>query len=527
MSETQAMSYDEIPYESRAHVEAHPDRLATLATLFGMRPPSLDRARVLEIGCAGGGNLIPMALAMPEARFTGIDLSTRQIADARGVADQLTLTNLTLQARSVADPADDLGEFDYILCHGVFSWVPPDVQEAILELCRRQLASNGVAFISYNTLPGWHQRGLIRELMTFYTRTISDPIAKAKRAREVVDLVAAAAPERDGSHARALVREAERLRGQSDSYLIHEHLETDNNPLYVHDFVERADAHGLQYLTDARFQTMPDNQPAETLQVLDSLAGDDPLGREQALDFLCNRAFRRSLLCHADVPLTHPPTPDSLASLRVSTLIGPASTSIDLFSDAVEQFRGIQVPASLSTNNPLIKSALMVLFEHWPRSLPFEELRMRTYTLLARAPGPNPPPIDRDPGSLGAALLQGVAAGCVDLHAFEPEFNTQISEQPTASPWARTEAETSPRVTNLRHQIIELSGFDRLVLRQLDGRRDWYALLDALDEAVTSGEFPIHQDGQAITDNLKIRQILGKSLDPSLKRLASSCLLVT
>lgn len=527
MSETHAISYDQVPYESRAHVEAHPDRLAILATLFGMSPPSVERARVLEIGCAGGGNLIPMALAMPDAQFTGIDLSPRQIADAQGLADRLGLTNLSLQARSVADPSDDPGEFDYILCHGVFSWVPPEVQGAILDLCRRQLAPNGVAFVSYNTLPGWHQRGLIRELMTFQTRNIADPIARARRAREVVERVAAAALDQDGPYAQALRREADRLRGQSDSYILHEHLETENHPFYVHDFVERAAAHGLQYLADARFQTMPDNQPATTVQALDSLAGDDPLGREQALDFLSNRAFRRSLLCHAGVDLTRPPAPEALGSLRVSTLVGPASSKIDLFSDGVEHFRGMQVPASTTTNNPLIKAALLVLFEHWPHSLPFEELRMRTYTLLARAPGPNPPPIDRDPRSLGVALLQGFAAGCVDLHAFEPEFQTQISDQPTASPWARIEAETGVRVTNLRHRIIELSAFDRLVLRQLDGSRDWYAVLDALDEAVSSGEFPIHQDGQAITDNLKVRQILGKSLDPSLNRLASSCLLVS
>src|SRR5258706_13848073 len=86
-------SYDAVPYSVGAFPQTRPDRLATLATLFGLHPAPPSCARVLELGCAPGGNLIPMALADPEARFVGIDLSARQIADAQATARELNLGN--------------------------------------------------------------------------------------------------------------------------------------------------------------------------------------------------------------------------------------------------------------------------------------------------------------------------------------------------------------------------------------------------------------------------------------------------
>src|SRR5687768_17974910 len=81
-----ASSYDAVPYSVGAFPQTRPDRLATVAKLFGMRPAPPSRCRVLELGCAAGGNLIPMALADNASDFVGIDLSARQIADAQATA---------------------------------------------------------------------------------------------------------------------------------------------------------------------------------------------------------------------------------------------------------------------------------------------------------------------------------------------------------------------------------------------------------------------------------------------------------
>ena len=88
--------YDQVPYPSLSYSQSHPDRLATVATLLGMSPTPVNRCRVLELGCASGGNLIPMAYGLPESDFVGIDNSARQIAEGQAMVKTLGLKNVTL-----------------------------------------------------------------------------------------------------------------------------------------------------------------------------------------------------------------------------------------------------------------------------------------------------------------------------------------------------------------------------------------------------------------------------------------------
>ncbi len=293
-------SYDRVPYPSSSIHSAHPDNLATRALLFGLEPPDLRCVRVLELGCADGGNLIPMASELPEGRFLGLDLSPRQIEDGRRRLEALGLPNVELRAMSIldVDAGASLGEFDYVLVHGVFSWVGPEVQDAILRICRECLAPRGVAYVSYNTFPGWHQRMMVREMMTFYTHGLEDPWERAERGLGLLEIVTEAAAGGDELHARFLRSRLEHLSGYRDrpSYVIHEYLEESNAPVYFHDFMARASRHGLQYLADAETELAEIEilKPA-VAERLRAAAGDR-VGLEQALDFVVNRAFRRSLL---------------------------------------------------------------------------------------------------------------------------------------------------------------------------------------------------------------------------------------
>lgn len=151
---TLARSYDETPYPGRAYAHPHPDYMAVLATLLGLNPPPVACCRVLEIGCASGANLIPMALSLPGASFIGIDISPRQIAEGQRTIDALGLTNITLLVRDLQEVGDELGQFDYIIAHGVYSWAPAPVRDRLMALTKRCLAPNGIAYISYNTYPG-------------------------------------------------------------------------------------------------------------------------------------------------------------------------------------------------------------------------------------------------------------------------------------------------------------------------------------------------------------------------------------
>jgi cyclopropane fatty-acyl-phospholipid synthase-like methyltransferase len=176
-------SYDEVPYESHPQTQTHPARLAAVATLFGLRPAPVETARVLELGCAAGGNLVPVAEAFPNATCLGVDASERQVADGRRLVERLGLPNLTLRRADVLDLGPDLGTFDYVICHGVFSWVAPPVQDKILRVCAEHLAPNGVAYVSYNTYPGRHMRGMIRDMMRFHARKFAAPADRVRQSR--------------------------------------------------------------------------------------------------------------------------------------------------------------------------------------------------------------------------------------------------------------------------------------------------------------------------------------------------------
>src|SRR5258705_2791900 len=183
-------SYEELPYPNFSFALTHPDRLATIGLLFGLAPVPVDRCRVLELGCSAGGNLIPMAATLPHSEFVGIDFSATAIGN--GVADiaALALTNIRLLPMDIRDFGDAFGSFNYIIAHGVYSWVPEDVRESLLALCARCLAPSGIAYVSYNTLPGWHARGAIRDAMRYHTRQFTDARTKVLQARAMLDFLA-------------------------------------------------------------------------------------------------------------------------------------------------------------------------------------------------------------------------------------------------------------------------------------------------------------------------------------------------
>ena len=315
-------TYDDVPYDSYPFRRTHPDTLAVIATLFGMTPPAVDRCRVLELGCAGGGNLIPMALGLPGSQFVGIDLSRRQIADGLRVVEAVGLSNIELKPFNVMDIDAGFGRFDYIIAHGLFSWVPDAVQEKILAACAEHLSPNGVAFISYNTYPGWHQPGMVREMMAYHARQFAEPLDKVQQARGLLAFLCNAVGP-NSVYGQILAQEHGILKDRLDSYLYHEYLEPENKPLYFHEFVERAAAHRLQYLGETNLREMLLSEfPTRVQQALQPLA-TSRIELEQYIDFLRDRRFRHTLLCHADVRVQPRLTPDVMPAFHLTSLAVP------------------------------------------------------------------------------------------------------------------------------------------------------------------------------------------------------------
>ena len=115
-------TYDSVPYTSFAYAYTHPDLLCVLGRLFGLSPAPPKRCRVLELGCASGGNLIPMAELLPDSSFVGIDRSRVQIDRGRALVGELGLANIELSQGDIMRlDTQALGSFDYVICHGVFA----------------------------------------------------------------------------------------------------------------------------------------------------------------------------------------------------------------------------------------------------------------------------------------------------------------------------------------------------------------------------------------------------------------------
>jgi methyltransferase-like protein/predicted O-methyltransferase YrrM len=450
-------SYDLLPYSSKPYAQTHPDNLATVASLAGLRPPALEHCRVLELGCASGGNLIPMAASLPGATFVGVDRSPRQIAEARSLADAIELTNIEFRTLDILDIDSAIGRFDFIVCHGVFSWVSPDVQEAILTLCERNLSDNGVAVVSYNVLPGWHVKGLIRKMMVDGVRTSDAPEEQVRQARSILQRLGRDLTNRRDPYSRLLSDRVAMAANGSDTYLFHDYLEEVNEPVYLHQFVERAAAHGLRYLGDAKLRTS-------------ARAARDRVEREQYIDYIVNRSFRRSLLCHAEAQLDPAVAASSVLECHATAQARPVSAAPEIDSDRVEDFRGPDGKL-WSTSHSLDKALLVSLAGRFPASLSFSRLSDEVGRLSGKPP---------DAQDLADRLLRSWRVDLVDLHRHPPQLPERISERPTASPLARIQARTSREVTNLRHRSVELDPVAQAMLCLLDGMHDRSALTTEL-----------------------------------------------
>ena len=430
-------AYDRVPYPGHPFAQTHPDRLATVATLFGLDPAHPARCRLLELGCGDGGNLVPMAYALPDSAFCGVDLSAGAIEQAEALRAALGLANVELhRADLTALPA--LGAFDYVVAHGVYSWIAPAARDALLAACRAHLAPGGVAYVSYDVMPGGHVREITRQILRWHLRDVDDPAERIAGARGLLRALADAGQE-----------QAEWALEQGDPALYHDELAPHHEAILFTDFVAHARRHGLEFLAEADVFEM------QAAVLPDELAGGDVIAREQYLDFFKGRMFRQTLLCHAGRERREP----TAAVVRGMLAATPARPAGEVGPGRVE-FRGPH-GAALTTDHDAVKAALVALGEAWPRALAVADL---------------------DGDAVCEALLRAYAVNLVQLHVWAPEIANAPSERPVASALARLQAAAGTRITNLRHGTIDVPDeLGRRLITLLDGTRDRAALQRELD----------------------------------------------
>lgn len=524
-----ADSYAEVPYPSYCHPLTNIDGLCARGRLFGLPTASPRACRVLELGCASGGNLAPLAERWPGSTFVGIDRAASQIARGRELVDALGLTNIELHAADIStlEPGA-LGRFDYVLCHGVYSWVPAAVQARLLDLLPELLGPGGLALVSYNVYPGWQQREMVRKLMVFRSQTEASAGDRVRAARTVVELVCeavAARREHIGAAApdlyeQGLVREREVVRRVADSFLCHEHLERDNTPVLFHEFMAEVSARPLAYVSDAALDTMVTRDlPEATLAQLRALAADR-VGFEQYLDFVRNREFRVSLLCRADARPRVDIDPAAVTRLRFAQHSRPLEP---LEPGSLGPGRALSFPVhgspdertAIRVADPLVKAALVELCSRWPASLAFAELERGATRRLTELELELP----EDPRAhLVGGLVECLVRNAIIARAVEPPLARTLA-RPRVSAFNLRAAVEGGWIAGLDHETFMLEPTLALLVPLLDGR-DPRALLVALRELVAEGKLAPSREGKPLTDALELDAALEEFIATSLQTLA-------
>ena len=473
--------YDEIAYPSLPRPQSHPSRIAALAAIAGMTPPPVSQWRVLEIGCGDASNLLPLAFEYPQGRFIGVDRAAVPLARGRDMAAKLGLANLDLYEADLLQWQPQ-GEFDYIIAHGFYSWVPSEIRNRLLALCAAALSPGGVAYVSYNALPGSHFRRYVWDLLKFHTRHAASSRDRIEKTNELARLFAAY-PAGDPGPA-AIRKEMENLLERGAEAIFHDDLAEPNDPLYLMEFIAHAARHGLQYLGDAE----PVRDDVRDLP----LPVEDWFEARQYGDFLACRKFRESILCHKDIPLRRSLSLDRFLPLAAASRVKPAEPQ----PDGAQKFE-LSQGRSLTTNHPLVKDVLCFLASRWPGSVPVAGLPLAGY-----------PPEDA-----ADMLMRLLEAEAIELWQQPPRVATAIAERPVASSLARAQLSLGlTMVTNQRHQSIDLpdeSG--RALVSLLDGARDRQALAAAMARVAPPPAAPA---------------AIERSLQVSLQEMLRLCLLV-
>jgi SAM-dependent methyltransferase/methyltransferase-like protein len=509
-------SYDEIAYPSRPLPQTHPDRLAAVAFLHGLDPAPASRCRVLELGGGDGANLIPLAYAFPLSTFLGIDLAPTPVARGRRCVAELGLTNVELRCGDVMDLPADLGTFDYVIAHGLYSWVPAPVRDRVLALARDHLAPHGVAYVSYNVYPGCHVRQMVRGMMRFHTRAMPEPRRRIDQARACVKFVAdgQVAPGAYGEVLREELRRA--VYAEDEALLFHDDLAEVSDPVWFHEFVDHAAAHGLRFLAEAEYHTSDfGHLPDQTRDTLHAMRQADVVQCEQYLDFLKCRRFRQTLLVRQEAPVTRDPDPARVPALATACGARPEGEP-DLAPGVGVTFREPKKDGAMSVDLPLAKAALLHLGECYPQAVAFPELVAAARARLGREVG------GADEEALAEVLLAAFAAGMAELRTEPPRFAGEAGERPEASAVARWQLRAGGEaVTSLRHERVKV---DHPLTRQLvllmDGTRDRAALADELTAWVVAHQPP----GQEAPPE-KVRELLAEQIGPRLAQVAALALI--
>ena len=499
----------------RPHAHGHPARLAAVAHLFGLEAPAPDAARVLEIGSAGGGDIIPLAAQHPRGIFLGLESSAALARRGNERVARLGLLNIRILPGDLASFDWQFRSFDYILCHDAYRHGPAPLRAAILRVIASCLAPNGVAYVGHNVLPGWRHSQVLRDVLMSRLHGDCDVATQMAQSRAYLDALSRwRGP--DTPHRRSVRAAATEAIAMPDDYFAHEFLKDDSEPETFTQFTAASASAGLAFLSDTDLAATQVGNCGPDGHFLQPPAGESTPPFEQSIDFLTGRARRRSVLVHAARSAMITRAADC-ARLEALHFVGDLRCAQEAASPDAWTFVG---PGArrFSTSHPATRRAFEALAARAPASLSFADL------LAAGAPRGGLSADDR--ASVGEAAWRAVLGGVIDARVAPTPAASAVATHPLASPWRRSDAAAGePTVASLSHEPIVLDGAMRALLPWLDGTRDHAALADILIASAAGGEARLSGDGEAASQTPTNRVRPLGQVARALERLRAGALL--
>ena len=452
MNDPLRSGYDAIPYRHGALRQSHPARMGAIGRLYGLPTAAPDRARVLELGCAEGGNLLPLAERLPRATFTGVDFSEVQIATAEAARAACGLANARMVCADLREWHPEAAACDYVIAHGVYSWVPDEVKECLLAACGRALAPGGMLYLSFNTLPGWGMLAGVREFLLAELAQFpgtAEKLAHLPRVLAALEQSLAGEETPHGVHMRELLG---RMRAKSPEMILHDELELVNDPRPFSVVVAHAARHGLAYVGESHYASQHFEHLRPEMQAPLIGLGLDVLRVQQFMDVVLPRTHRTSLFCRASEappPRVDPSAVHACALALREPQTGPRA---DLAAGAVFTLRGLH-GMELPFTQSRLKALLTVLIEAAPVQVPFLEARAAADARLAAAGLA----IDVDDEALSLAVFRLFSLDFLDLLLAGDGAWLRPAEPPEPTALMRYQTEHGLPLTNRRHEQIALS----------------------------------------------------------------------
>jgi len=507
--------YDELPYDSRPDYLTHPDRLGVAARWAGLFPTLPRASRILSLGCADASNLLPMAYRMPDCEVVGVERSPVQAARAQIAIDQLGLRNLRIIESDLTDLEGELGAFDYIIAHGLFSWVPEPVRERVLAICRHHLAPDGVAHVSYNCLPGWAVRGELREALLAHVPPDAPARARLAAGREALSVLEEILQEPEGPYAQLLRREVTGAKEGSDSSLLHDYLAPINEPFRLTTFAERVRDAGLHVVGEVATRTA-DGVRGAVLRSALAGRGLAPRTVERWTDLVRYRQLRRTIIARR--PARRPSAAEIFEGLHVLAHLEPEGQRPSLADGVIQRF-STPLGARIEVKQALVKAALVELADRYPSTVPFEALLTRA-AQRARLE-----PTDAHPEALASELAVLYQTCDLDLYMQPLEVIERLAPGIRLGRLAAFEAERHDWVTSYRHGLVLIDAFDRELFRLLDGSRTPPAIVGALYQSARSGRLAIRHQERRVTDPRRLAALVPQLVEAKVSTIARHGLL--